>query len=146
MRLRRAALGFQGAGLWPTGDQTLLTCFQTSANTFETTIRILGGLLSAHQLSGDKRLLVKAAQLADQLAVAFDTYECCVSCRHILNLCRSSGIPMSTVDTTIGTASNPSWASFSSSIAEVGTLTLEWETLASLTGTARKEAAIAEHD
>ena len=43
-------------------------------NTFETTIRVLGGLLSAYHLSDkDPVFLEKAKDLADRLLVAFDT-------------------------------------------------------------------------
>lgn len=42
-------------------------------NVFETTIRHLGGFLSAYDLSGDKRLLQKAKEFGDMLIVAFDT-------------------------------------------------------------------------
>ncbi|KAK4181716.1 glycoside hydrolase [Triangularia setosa] len=40
---------------------------------FETTIRYLGGLLSAYDLSGDKILLDKAIELGDMLYAGFDT-------------------------------------------------------------------------
>ncbi|KAI0313215.1 glycoside hydrolase [Amylostereum chailletii] len=53
-------------------------------NTFETTIRVLGGLLSAYHLSGqDPLYLEKAVELADRLLPAFDT---------------ESGLPMSMVN------------------------------------------------
>ncbi|CAK3976026.1 glycoside hydrolase family 47 [Lecanosticta acicola] len=42
-------------------------------NVFETTIRHLGGLLSAYDLSGDKRLLEKAKEFGEMLLKAFDT-------------------------------------------------------------------------
>lgn len=42
-------------------------------NVFETTIRYLGGFLSAYDLSGDARLLEKALELADMIYAAFDT-------------------------------------------------------------------------
>lgn len=42
-------------------------------NVFETTIRYLGGFLSAYDLSGDHRLLAKATELGEMLLVAFDT-------------------------------------------------------------------------
>ncbi|GAO13440.1 uncharacterized protein UV8b_00574 [Ustilaginoidea virens] len=42
-------------------------------NVFETTIRFLGGLLSAYDLSGDRRLLAKAHNVGDLLYKAFDT-------------------------------------------------------------------------
>ncbi|ROV94091.1 hypothetical protein VMCG_08246 [Cytospora schulzeri] len=46
---------------------------ETSANLFETTIRHLGGLLSAYDLSGEPALLQKAEELGDMLYMAFDT-------------------------------------------------------------------------
>ncbi|OLN96202.1 Endoplasmic reticulum mannosyl-oligosaccharide 1,2-alpha-mannosidase 2 [Colletotrichum chlorophyti] len=42
-------------------------------NVFETTIRYLGGFLSAFDLSNDKRLLRKAAEVGEMLYKAFDT-------------------------------------------------------------------------
>ncbi|KAK7954205.1 glycosyl hydrolase family 47 protein [Apiospora saccharicola] len=45
----------------------------TEINVFETTIRYLGGFLSAYDLSGDQRLLRKAREVGDMLYVAFDT-------------------------------------------------------------------------
>ncbi|KAJ0160870.1 Endoplasmic reticulum mannosyl-oligosaccharide 1,2-alpha-mannosidase [Colletotrichum tanaceti] len=45
----------------------------SSANLFETTIRHLGGLLSAYDLSGEAALLEKARELGDMLYMAFDT-------------------------------------------------------------------------
>ncbi|KHN95074.1 Glycoside hydrolase, family 47 [Metarhizium album ARSEF 1941] len=42
-------------------------------NVFEVTIRYLGGLLSAYDLSGDGVLLNKAVELGDALYMAFDT-------------------------------------------------------------------------
>ncbi|OAQ70742.1 endoplasmic reticulum mannosyl-oligosaccharide 1,2-alpha-mannosidase [Pochonia chlamydosporia 170] len=42
-------------------------------NVFEVTIRYLGGLLSAYDLSGEKVLLKKAIELGDALYMAFDT-------------------------------------------------------------------------
>ena len=44
----------------------------TDVNLFETTIRVLGGLLAAFHLSaGDQALLYAAADLGARLAVAF---------------------------------------------------------------------------
>lgn len=42
-------------------------------NVFETTIRYLGGFLSAYDLSGRKELIGKALELGDMLYAAFDT-------------------------------------------------------------------------
>ncbi|PNY25799.1 alpha-1,2-Mannosidase [Tolypocladium capitatum] len=44
-----------------------------AANLFETTIRHLGGLLSAYDLSGDRALLDKALELGEMLYHGFDT-------------------------------------------------------------------------
>ena len=82
--------------------------------TFEITIRHLGGLLSAYQLSGDKRLLELADDLGTRLLPAFDS---------------PTGLPYVDVNLrtgrTRGTESGP---------AESGTLLLEFGTLAKLTG------------
>ncbi|KAL7932638.1 glycoside hydrolase family 47 protein [Trichoderma chlorosporum] len=45
----------------------------TAANMFETTIRHLGGLLSAYDLSGERVLLRKAVELGEMLYLGFDT-------------------------------------------------------------------------
>ncbi|KAJ4407281.1 hypothetical protein N0V82_009950 [Gnomoniopsis sp. IMI 355080] len=45
----------------------------TSVNLFETTIRHLGGLLAAYDLSREPALLAKAKELGDLLFMAFDT-------------------------------------------------------------------------
>jgi hypothetical protein len=88
---------------------------QGSVSTFETTIRSLGGLLSAYDLSGDKVFLQRAAELGEHLFKAFGT---------------SSGMPVNQV-------------SFQSQgvggggqvvLAEVGTLQLEFRALARHTG------------
>ncbi|KIP02174.1 glycoside hydrolase family 47 protein [Phlebiopsis gigantea 11061_1 CR5-6] len=42
-------------------------------NTFETTIRVLGGLLSAYNLTGDALYLEKAVDLGDRILPAFNT-------------------------------------------------------------------------
>ncbi|KAJ0311381.1 hypothetical protein COL516b_002091 [Colletotrichum fioriniae] len=61
-----AALSVIGAMDW---DDTK----ETAVNVFETTIRHLGGLLSAYDLSGEPVLLLKAIELGDMLYAAFDT-------------------------------------------------------------------------
>jgi mannosyl-oligosaccharide alpha-1,2-mannosidase len=45
----------------------------TSANIFETTIRHLGGLLAAYDLSHERVLLIKAVELGNMLYAGFDT-------------------------------------------------------------------------
>ena len=105
-------------------------------NTFETTIRMLGGLLSAHYLSnqfpdmapikdddpgtpGEDLYLEKARDLADRLLSAFDT---------------PSGVPYASVNLGKfeGIASHDTMGA--SSTAETTTLQLEFKYLAKLTG------------
>jgi ER degradation enhancer, mannosidase alpha-like 2 len=81
---------------------------------FEITIRLLGGLLSAYQLTGDGRLLALAHDLGRRLLPAFHS---------------STGLPYEYVNLRTGqvrgTHTNP---------AETGTLLLEFGTLSKLTG------------
>ena len=81
---------------------------------FEIVIRLLGGLLSSYQLSGDARLLELADDLGTRLLPAFDS---------------PTGLPYVFVNLrsgkTSGTESNP---------AETGTLILEYGMLSRLTG------------
>jgi len=87
---------------------------------FETTIRMLGGLLSAHYLSGnDDVYLEKAVDLADRLMGGFES---------------PTGIPYASVNLKhrIGVQSRDDAGS--STTAEVSTLQLEFKYLAQLTG------------
>jgi mannosidase alpha-like ER degradation enhancer 2 len=81
---------------------------------FEITIRLLGGLLSAHQMTGDKKLLALAEDLGRRLLPVFDS---------------PTGMPYMFVNLktgkTSGVVSNP---------AEIGTLVLEFGILSRLTG------------
>ena len=97
-----------------------------NVNTFETTIRCLGGLLSAHALSGgtDTMLLDKAVELGSRLLPAF---------------AHSQRIPHTDVDLSSGRAHTPSGLS----LAEAGTLSLEFLTLARVSG--RSEFAAPVH-
>jgi Glycosyl hydrolase family 47 len=84
---------------------------------FEVTIRMLGGLLSSYQLTGDKRLLALAADLGNRLLPVFNS---------------PTGMPYAYVNLKTGAVrgveTNP---------AEVGTLLLEFGTLSRLTGKAK---------
>jgi hypothetical protein len=107
-----------------------------SVNTFETTIRMLGGLLSAQYLSteyphlapledddpgkpGEDLYLEKAADLADRLLGAFDT---------------DSGIPYASVNLKSLKGIPNHLDSGASSTAEAGSLQLEFKYLAMLMG------------
>ncbi|KAJ2817437.1 mannosyl-oligosaccharide alpha-1,2-mannosidase, partial [Coemansia furcata] len=84
---------------------------------FETTIRVMGGLLSAYHLTGetDTKLLHLADELGDRLAWSFDT---------------ETGIPPETAQ--LRPDGRP--RAYLSSTAEVATLQLEFRYLAKLTG------------
>jgi endoplasmic reticulum Man9GlcNAc2 1,2-alpha-mannosidase len=105
-------------------------------NTFETTIRMLGGLLSAHYLSttfphlapqrdddtnqpGEDLYIEKATDLAERLLGAFDS---------------PSGIPYASVNLNTSTGVGSHLDAGASSTAEAATLQLELKYLAKLTG------------
>ncbi|CDU25947.1 related to alpha-mannosidase [Sporisorium scitamineum] len=101
-------------------------------NVFETTIRTLGGLLSAAALIRDPphpaftpsqqdadMFIAKAVELADRLKPAFDT---------------PSGVPLREVDLETGEAFPDLSNNNSSSLAEATTVQLEFKYLAHLTG------------
>ena len=88
---------------------------------FETSIRLIGGLLSAHLASRDAVLLERARDLADRLLPAFDT---------------ATGMPYRFVNLKTGAKRGPL-----TNPAEVGTYLPEWGTLSRLTGDPRYRAA-----
>ena len=81
---------------------------------FEITIRLLGGLLSSYQLTGDQRLLALAEDLGRRLLPAFDS---------------PTGLPYVYVNLHTGQVRDPK-----TNPAETGTLLLEFGTLSKLTG------------
>lgn len=95
-------------------DQNLSFDKDIEVKNFEVTIRLLGGLLSSYQLSGDKRLLALADDLGGRLLPVFNS---------------PTGMPYMFVNLktgkTRGAESNP---------AEIGTLLIEFGTLSKLTG------------
>ena len=74
---------------------------------FEVTIRALGGLLSAHSLSGEAIFLTKALDLGQRLATCFSS---------------ASGIPFGHVNLQGGGGGNAGWSGGASVLAELGTL------------------------
>lgn len=95
-------------------------------NLFESTIRILGGLLSTYHLSGDSLFLDKAIDIGNRLMPAFNT---------------PSKIPYSDVNIGRGTAHPPRWTS-DSTVAEVTSIQLEFRELARLTGNENFQKAV----
>lgn len=90
------------------------------------TIRVLGGLLSAYHLSGDRMFLAKAADLGQRLMPCFAS---------------ASGIPFSDVNLATRTAHSPKWSP-DSSTSEVTTIQLEFRDLARSTGDRRFADAV----
>ncbi|KAM5534000.1 hypothetical protein V8D89_012320 [Ganoderma adspersum] len=88
----------------------------STVSVFETTIRYIGGLLSAYELSNKTYpvLVTQAQTLADKLAFAWS---------------RGNTIPYGTININTTVPSNGT-----TSIAGAGTLTLEWSRLANYTG------------
>lgn len=97
-------------------------------NLFETTIRVLGGLLSTYHLSGDQLFLDKAKDLGSRLMPAFKT---------------PSKIPFSDVNIGKGTAHPPRWTS-DSTLAEVTSIQLEFRELSRLTQDPQYQEAVNE--
>ncbi|KZZ99228.1 glycosyl hydrolase [Moelleriella libera RCEF 2490] len=87
-------------------------------NVFETTIRFLGGLLSAYDLSGDKRLLAKAHNVGDMLYKAFDT---------------PNHLPVTRWDLHEAARGRQQQASGTTLLAEIGSLSLEFTRLSLVT-------------
>ncbi|XP_053551693.1 endoplasmic reticulum mannosyl-oligosaccharide 1,2-alpha-mannosidase [Bombina bombina] len=87
-------------------------------NLFESTIRILGGLLSTYHLTQDPLFLDKAKDIGSRLLPAFKT---------------PSKVPYSDVNIGRGTAHPPRWTS-DSTVAEVTSVQLEFRELSRLTG------------
>src|SRR5947208_14016177 len=86
----------------------------TYVKNFEITIRLLGGLLSSYQLTGDKRLLQLAEDLGTRLLPAFNS---------------PTGLPYVYVNLHTGHVRDPL-----TNPAETGTLLMEFGTLSTLTG------------
>jgi hypothetical protein len=87
-------------------------------STFETTIRMLGGLLSAYDLSGEQVFLSKATDLGNRLLPAFKT---------------PTGLPWAQITLANG-ATSASWTGRNSVLAEAGTVQLEMRYLSHATG------------
>uniref|UniRef100_A0A8C2Y4K8 alpha-1,2-Mannosidase n=1 Tax=Capra hircus TaxID=9925 RepID=A0A8C2Y4K8_CAPHI len=109
----------------PPADGSGQTCWalrlrreNVDVNLFESTIRILGGLLSAFHLSGDVLFLKKAEDFGNRLMPAFRT---------------PSKIPYSIVNIGTGAAHPPQWTS-DSTVSEVTSIQLEFRELSRLTG------------
>jgi hypothetical protein len=86
---------------------------------FETTIRVLGGLLSAYQITGRQKLLDQAHDLGRRLLVAFDT---------------PSGVPDNYVNLQNGGHEGAAWNGGAAILSELGSLQMEHFTLSAEVG------------
>lgn len=93
-----------------------------SVSVFESTIRILGGLLSAHALTKDRDFLVPAEQLGNALLKAFRP---------------ENSLPCTHVHLETGSCGNPT----TTTIAEAGSLLMEFRELSRATGNPAFEKA-----
>jgi Glycosyl hydrolase family 47 len=84
-------------------------------STFETTIRSLGGLVSAYDWSGDQAFLDKAIDLGRRLAKSFDG--------------SNTGLPYGQVNLETGRAGNIGWAGGNVILSEIGSLQIEFRML-----------------
>ncbi|XP_026198487.1 mannosidase, alpha, class 1B, member 1b [Anabas testudineus] len=117
---------FEEAKAWVAKELTFDK--NVDVNLFESTIRILGGLLSTYHLTGDIVFLDKAKDIGSRLMPAFNT---------------PSKIPYSDVNIGKGTAHPPRWTS-DSTVAEVTSIQLEFRELSRLTQEPLYEAVVAE--
>ncbi|XP_078406448.1 mannosidase, alpha, class 1B, member 1b [Cetorhinus maximus] len=117
---------FEEAKKWVVNELNLAK--NVDVNLFETTIRILGGLLSVYNLTGDQVFLDKASELGNRLMPAFNT---------------PSKIPYSDVNVGRGTAHPPRWTS-DSTVAEVTSIQLEFRELTRLTKEEKYQVAVNE--
>ncbi|XP_068576835.1 mannosidase, alpha, class 1B, member 1b isoform X2 [Cebidichthys violaceus] len=117
---------FEEAKSWVATELTFNK--NVDVNLFESTIRILGGLLSTYHLTGDALFLDKAKDIGSRLMPAFNT---------------PSKIPYSDVNIGKGTAHPPRWTS-DSTVAEVTSIQLEFRELGRLTQEPQYQAAVAE--
>ncbi|KAJ4387701.1 hypothetical protein N0V93_008300 [Gnomoniopsis smithogilvyi] len=114
-------------------DIDFTTCTRNDIPVFETTIRYLGGLIAAYDVSGGHKgdyplLLKKAVELAEILMGVFDT---------------PNRMPLLYYNWKPAFASQPHRASTRSGVAEFGTLSMEFTRLAQLTGKDKYYDAIA---
>ncbi|KAJ8261079.1 hypothetical protein COCON_G00168020 [Conger conger] len=117
---------FQEARAWV--ETELSFSKNVDVNLFESTIRIMGGLLSTYHLSGDTLFFDKAKDLGSRLMPAFNT---------------PSKVPYSDVNLGKGTAHPPRWTT-DSTVAEVTSIQLEFRELSRLTKDPRYREAVDE--
>ncbi|TKY54517.1 Mannosyl-oligosaccharide 1,2-alpha-mannosidase MNS1 [Spatholobus suberectus] len=117
-------------GLGATLVDSLDTLFIMGLNAqFKRAREVLGGLLSAYDLSGDKVFLEKARDLADKLLPAWNT---------------PSGIPYNRINLAHSNVNNPTWARGNSILADSGSEQLEFIALSQRTKDPKYQQKVAE--
>ena len=109
-------------------DRVNYTQVDGDVSVFETTIRILGGLLSSYQLKPNPTLLEHAKELADRLYPVFKDSR--------------RGIPDNYVNLKTGQHHGAGWNSGAGILSEFGSLQLEFRTLSHLTGDPKYNKAV----
>jgi mannosyl-oligosaccharide alpha-1,2-mannosidase len=94
---------------------------------FETTIRLLGGLCSAYDLTGNEILLKKAVELADRLMPAFNT---------------PTGIPNNYINLRTGFSEPAGWNGGMAILSEFGSIQLEFRRLSQQTKNDKYDKAV----
>ncbi|EFC48917.1 alpha 1,2 mannosidase [Naegleria gruberi] len=100
-------------------DMPSFSTINGGISVFETTIRVVGGFVSAYDLTKEKIFLEKAKDMADRLLPAFSS---------------PTGIPYSEINLRTGEKKTFAWAGNCCPLSEFGTLQLEFRRLSELTG------------
>lgn len=108
-------------------ESSLILNVDRDVNLFETTIRVLGGLLSIYHLSGEDIFLAKAVELGNRMLPCFES---------------PSSIPYSDINLMNMKAHAPKWSP-DSSTSEVTTIQLEFRDLSRVTNDPSYELAVA---
>mmetsp|Transcript_2149 Transcript_2149/g.7836 ORF Transcript_2149/g.7836 Transcript_2149/m.7836 type:complete len:587 (-) Transcript_2149:2011-3771(-) len=99
----------------------------SSISVFECTIRVLGGLVSAFDLTGEEIFKQKAREIADRLAPAFGS---------------KTGVPFAQVNLGTGAKMNNGWAAGGTVLSEWSTIQLEFRRLSMITGDPQYDALV----
>ncbi|EFC49077.1 predicted protein [Naegleria gruberi] len=108
-------------------DMPSFSTINGGISVFETTIRVVGGFVSAYDLTKEKIFLEKAKDMADRLLPAFSS---------------PTGIPYSEINLKTGSKKTFAWANNCAILSELGSLQLEFRRLSELTGDMKYHNAV----
>lgn len=113
-------------------DKNLHFDVDRDISVFETTIRVLGGLVSIYDMTNDEMYIRKAEELAKKLLPAFNT---------------PSGYAKTTINLRSGHISNPAWTGGTCILSETGTMQMEFASITKHTGNKKyQETTIKTYD